>query len=257
MTEERTSAARRPDGPGTEPAQLSDLRAAMSDLERRHAQGESGFFAGLAEPGDVATPTSDEVAAAGDDVAVQAGDVAVDTGEKPARTDASSLVPVTGDSPEFAEAYAKAKKTALNMLAMRDHSSTELREKLAKRDFDPSAIDRLITKLEGSNLLDDTEFARRFAKAQREGKKLSRSALRRQLSRKGIDEDTIAGVVDEVDGGAEGEESLARDVAEKKARSTRGLDHEVRERRILGMLARRGFSSTICLKVTREVLAEG
>ncbi|MFE2658031.1 MULTISPECIES: regulatory protein RecX [unclassified Brevibacterium] len=249
MTEERTSDARRPGEPGPEPAQLSALRAAMSDLEHRHAQGESGFFAGLAAAGDEVAPTRDDVASARDAIA--------EAGEQPARADALSLAPDVGDSPEFAESYAKAKKTALNMLAMRDHSSTELREKLAKRDFDPAAIDRLITKLERSNLLNDTEFARRFAKAQREGKKLSRSALRRQLSRKGIDEDTIVGVVDEVDGGAEGEESLARDVAEKKARSTRGLDHEVRERRILGMLARRGFSSTICLKVTREVLAEG
>ena len=249
MTEERTSDARRSDEPGPEPAQLSALRAAMSDLEHRHAQGESGFFAGLAAVGDDVAPAGDEVTPTRDDVA--------EAVEQPARADAPSLAPDVGDSPEFAESYAKAKKTALNMLAMRDHSSTELREKLAKRDFDAAAIDRLITKLERSNLLNDTEFARRFAKAQREGKKLSRSALRRQLSRKGIDEDTIAGVVDEVDGGAEGEESLARDVAEKKARSTRGLDHEVRERRILGMLARRGFSSTICLKVTREVLAEG
>lgn len=249
MTEERTPDARRSDEPGPEPAQLSALRAAMSDLEHRHAQGESGFFAGLAEAGDAAAEAGDDVAPTRDELA--------EAGEQPARADAPSLAPDVVDSPEFAESYAKAKKTALNMLAMRDHSSTELREKLAKRDFDPAAIDRLITKLERSNLLDDTEFARRFAKAQREGKKLSRSALRRQLSKKGIDEDTIAGVVGEVDGGAEGEESLARDVAEKKARSTRGLDHEVRERRILGMLARRGFSSTICLKVTREVLAEG
>ncbi|GAA1805249.1 MULTISPECIES: regulatory protein RecX [Brevibacterium] len=256
MTEERTPDTRRSDEPGPEPAQLSALRAAISDLEHRHAQGESGFFAGLAEAGDAAAQAGDDVAPARDDVA-EAGDGLAAAGEQPARADVPSLAPDVGDSPEFAESYAKAKKTALNMLAMRDHSSTELREKLAKRDFDAAAIDRLITKLERSNLLNDTEFARRFAKAQREGKKLSRSALRRQLSRKGIDEDTIAGVVDEVDGGAEGEESLARDVAEKKARSTRGLDHEVRERRILGMLARRGFSSTICLKVTREVLAEG
>lgn len=220
-----------------DPKTLSDLRRALSDLETRQAQGETGFFARL-DSGDV-----EETSPAGSGGAVRSADSA-EAGESTAEPFA--------DSPELAEAYAKAKKTALNMLAMRDHSSTELREKLLRRDFAPAAVDRLIAKLERSNLLDDAQFAQRFAKAQRESRKLSRSALRRQLVKKGIDEETIAGVVDEVDG----EEDLAREVAEKKARSTRGLEHEVRERRILGMLARRGFSSTVCLKVTREVLAD-
>lgn len=220
--------------------QLSALRQAMSDLEARQAAGGTGYFARL----DEGESTAFAEAVSGDpEHGLQApGSGAGELSDEP-----------FADSPELADSYAKAKKTALNMLAMRDHSSTELREKLLRRDFDPAAVDRLIVKLERSNLLDDGQFAQRFAKAQRESRKLSRSALRRQLVKKGIDEETIAGVVAEVDG----EEDLAREVAEKKARSTRGLDHEVRERRILGMLARRGFSSTICLKVTREVLAEG
>ncbi|GAA0036858.1 regulatory protein RecX [Brevibacterium metallidurans] len=224
--------------------QLSALRQAMSDLEARQAAGGTGYFARLDEGGSAAVAEA------------VPGDPA--RGLQPPGSGAgepTGTVPDEpfSDSPELADAYAKAKKTALNMLAMRDHSSTELREKLLRRDFEPAAVDRLIAKLQRSNLLDDGQFAQRFAKAQRESRKLSRSALRRQLVKKGIDEETIAGVVAEVDG----EEDLAREVAEKKARSTRGLDHEVRERRILGMLARRGFSSTICLKVTREVLAEG
>lgn len=224
--------------------QLSALRQAMSDLEARQAAGGTGYFARL----DEGESTAFAEAVPGDpEHGLQApgSGAGEPTGTVPDEPFA--------DSPELADAYAKAKKTALNMLAMRDHSSTELREKLLRRDFEPAAVDRLIAKLERSNLLDDSQFAQRFAKAQRESRKLSRSALRRQLVKKGIDEETIAGVVAEVDG----EEDLAREVAEKKARSTRGLDHEVRERRILGMLARRGFSSTICLKVTREVLAEG
>lgn len=220
--------------------QLSALRQAMSDLEARQAAGGTGYFARLDEGESAAFAE----AVPGDPPhgLQPPGSGAGEPADEP-----------FADSPELADSYAKTKKTALNMLAMRDHSTTELREKLLRRDFDPAAVDRLIVKLERSNLLDDGQFAQRFAKAQRESRKLSRSALRRQLVKKGIDEETIAGVVAEVDG----EEDLAREVAEKKARSTRGLDHEVRERRILGMLARRGFSSTICLKVTREVLAEG
>ncbi|HHX48177.1 MAG TPA: regulatory protein RecX [Brevibacterium sp.] len=140
----------------------------------------------------------------------------------------------------------------MNMLAMRDHSSDELRKKLLKRDLMPEAIDVLIEKLQNSRLLNDEEFAHRFARAQRENRKLSRSVLKRELSKKGISPELAADAVADIDG----EEELAREVAEKKAASTRRLDYAVRERRILGMLARRGFPSAICIKVTREVLAE-
>ena len=156
------------------------------------------------------------------------------------------------DEPDFDADYAQAKKTAMNMLAMRDHSSDELRKKLLKRDLMPEAIDVLIEKLQNSRLLNDEEFAHRFARAQRENRKLSRSVLKRELSKKGISPELAADAVADIDG----EEELAREVAEKKAASTRRLDYAVRERRILGMLARRGFPSAICIKVTREVLAE-
>ncbi|WP_262776586.1 regulatory protein RecX [Brevibacterium permense] len=156
------------------------------------------------------------------------------------------------DARDFDGDYAQAKKTAMNMLAMRDHSSDELRKKLLKRDLMPEAIDVLIEKLQNSRLLNDEEFAHRFARAQRENRKLSRSVLKRELSKKGISPELASEAVAEIDG----EEELAREVAEKKAASTRRLDYAVRERRILGMLARRGFPSAICIKVTREVLAE-
>lgn len=156
------------------------------------------------------------------------------------------------DAPDFDADYAQAKKTAMNMLAMRDHSSDELRKKLLKRDLMPEAIDVLIEKLQNSRLLNDEEFAHRFARAQRENRKLSRSVLKRELSKKGISPELASDAVADIDG----EEELAREVAEKKAASTRRLDYAVRERRILGMLARRGFPPAICIKVTREVLAE-
>ncbi|HJF77528.1 MAG TPA: recombination regulator RecX, partial [Brevibacterium linens] len=156
------------------------------------------------------------------------------------------------DGPDFDEDYSQAKKTAMNMLAMRDHSSDELRKKLLKRDLMPEAIDVLIEKLQNSRLLNDEEFAHRFARAQRENRKLSRSVLKRELSKKGISPELASDAVADIDG----EEDLAREVAQKKANSTRRLDYAVRERRILGMLARRGFPSAICIKVTREVLAE-
>src|SRR5699024_8464710 len=81
------------------------------------------------------------------------------------------------DGADFDADYAKAKKTAMNMLAMRDHSREELRKKLLKRDLMSEAVDELIIKLENSRLLNDEEFAHRFVRAQRENRKLSRAVL--------------------------------------------------------------------------------
>lgn len=273
---------------------LSQLRSAISEIDQRHAEGEAGLFAGLSGLDDDVTGSNGRTAKRNtsgskrkknssgwkrqqqepDNGWVEGGTDStpdfIDVPDFPAAENdgpdflADSDGPPDfaagpglsfddeDDAPDFDTDYAQAKKTAMNMLAMRDHSSDELRKKLLKRDLMPEAIDVLIEKLQNSRLLNDEEFAHRFARAQRENRKLSRSVLKRELSKKGISPELAADAVADIDG----EEELAREVAEKKAASTRRLEYAVRERRILGMLARRGFPSAICIKVTREVLAD-
>lgn len=273
---------------------LSQLRSAISEIDQRHAEGEAGFFSGLSGLDDDVTGGNGRTAKRNssgskrkknsngwkrqqqepDNGWVEGGtDSTPDFIDVPdflaAENDGPDFLADSDgppdfaagpglsfddedDAPDFDTDYAQAKKTAMNMLAMRDHSSDELRKKLLKRDLMPEVIDVLIEKLQNSRLLNDEEFAHRFARAQRENRKLSRSVLKRELSKKGISPELAADAVADIDG----EEELAREVAEKKAASTRRLQYAVRERRILGMLARRGFPPAICIKVTREVLAE-
>lgn len=234
---------------------LAGLREAITEIDQRHAEGDSGYLSGLSAS-DASAPRSalerDGRPAAAHQAASDADDSALDDSDLSAASRLSDALSFDDAADDFDTSYTKAKKTAMNMLAMRDHASVELRDKLLKRDFLPAAVDELIVKLQRSRLLDDEEFAHRYVRAHRERRKLSRGALKRELTKKGLSADIISGAVDDVDG----EEDLARQVAEKKAASSRGLAYEVRERRILGMLARRGFSSSVCLKVTREVLTE-
>lgn len=221
-----------------------------SGWKRQQQEPDNGWVEGGTDSTPDFIDVPDFLAAENDgpDFLASGGDVAPDFAAGPGL----SFDDDEDDAPDFDADYAQAKKTAMNMLAMRDHSSDELRKKLLKRDLMPEAIDVLIEKLQNSRLLNDEEFAHRFARAQRENRKLSRSVLKRELSKKGISPELASDAVADIDG----EEELAREVAEKKAASTRRLDYAVRERRILGMLARRGFPSGICIKVTREVLAE-
>jgi SOS response regulatory protein OraA/RecX len=221
-----------------------------SGWKRQQQEPDNGWVEGGTDSTPDFIDVPDFLAAENDgpDFLASGGDVAPDFAAGPGL----SFDDDEDDAPDFDADYAQAKKTAMNMLAMRDHSSDELRKKLLKRDLMPEAIDVLIEKLQNSRLLNDEEFAHRFARAQRENRKLSRSVLKRELSKKGISPELASDAVADIDG----EEELAREVAEKKAASTRRLDYAVRERRILGMLSRRGFPSAICIKVTREVLAE-
>ena len=135
---------------------LTQLREAISEIDQRHAEGEPGFFAALSESGEngrsgpsTTVETTDSGWAEGDE------------GSAPDFADALSFADGGSDDAEdeadFDADYAKAKKTAMNMLAMRDHAREELRKKLLKRDLMPEAVDELIVKLENSRLLRSEE----------------------------------------------------------------------------------------------------
>ncbi|WP_236862968.1 regulatory protein RecX [Brevibacterium daeguense] len=146
--------------------------------------------------------------------------------------------------------YRKAKKRALNMLASRDHSSAELREKLLRREHPSEVVDRLVEKLQASKLLDDSAFAEAFVRSQRSSRGLSKSALRRELSKKGVPEEAVEPAVEAVDD----EFGVAYEVALKKARTSANLPRETRMRRILGMLSRRGFPPGVSMAAAQRAL---
>ncbi|NUS17203.1 MAG: recombination regulator RecX, partial [Streptomyces sp.] len=47
-----------------------------------------------------------------------------------------------------------------------------------------------------------------------------------------------------------------RELVDRKLRSTRGLDRDKRLRRLAGMLARKGYSEGMALRVVRQALEE-
>lgn len=50
------------------------------------------------------------------------------------------------------------------------------------------------------------------------------------------------------------EEQTARELVERKLRSTRGLERDKRIRRLAGMLARKGYPEGMALRVVRRAL---
>lgn len=150
------------------------------------------------------------------------------------------------------QAFSEATKRAYAILALRDHSRMELRQKLVRKGFETHIVDRLLVSLEDAGLLDDARFAEQFVRSQREAKGKSLSAITRALRDKGVSDDDARTAVEEL-----GDDfPLALAAARKKVAGTRGLAHEARLRRTLALLARRGFGGSVARRATEQALAE-
>ncbi len=79
-------------------------------------------------------------------------------------------------------------------------------------------------------------------------------ALAQELRRRGVDDETAASALATLD--AEDEADAARALVERKLRSTTGVAADVRVRRLVGMLARKGYGAGLAFRVVREALAQ-
>ena len=149
----------------------------------------------------------------------------------------------------FTEQVAKGREHALRLLAIRERSAMEIRIRLRQRGYAPEAIVAILERLQGVDLQSDRRYADRFAtEAAARGK--SSRLIQGELRGKGVEPDLAAQAA-----AASDQEDRARALAlaRKKALGMRSLPPEVRSRRILGMLARRGYDPQTCRLVAAEV----
>lgn len=157
------------------------------------------------------------------------------------------------------EALAPVRKRALGLLDQRARSRHELRERLIKAEFAPELVDEVLDSLERASLIDDSSFAHEWVRqrAARRGK--SARALDLELRDKGVAAAIRADALAQIS--EEDEEAQARALAEKKARAVKAVPADRAEydkalRRVVGVLARRGYSSELTVRVARESLDE-
>jgi regulatory protein len=145
-----------------------------------------------------------------------------------------------------------ARKILLDQLTGRARSRADLEKKLAQRHVPADIATRLLDRFEEVGLVDDAAFAREWVAQRQEGRGLARRALAQELRRKGIDDDVAREALDDIDPTDELE--AARTLVRRKLRSVRDLDTDKAVRRLVGMLARKGHSSSVAYQVVREEL---
>jgi regulatory protein len=78
----------------------------------------------------------------------------------------------------------------MDLLASREHSLAELRDKLAAREFEPAEIEEALARLAREGLADDARFAEAFT-ASRIRKGQGPIRIRAELVRRGVDAEAI------------------------------------------------------------------
>ncbi|WP_245551014.1 recombination regulator RecX [Nocardia paucivorans] len=148
----------------------------------------------------------------------------------------------------------QAKEVCLRLLAVRARSRAELARRLADKGFAAEVSERALDRLGEVGLVDDAAFARQWVRSRHAHSGRGRQALAHELRRKGISADDAAPALDTVT--TEDERARATELVRRKLRTMAPkLDRDKKIRRLVGMLARRGYGQSVAYAVVTAELA--
>lgn len=149
----------------------------------------------------------------------------------------------------------QARSLCLRLLTARARTRAELDGQLTKRGYPDDVRARVLDRLAAVGLVDDADFADQWVRSRREHAGKGKRALAAELRTKGVDNEVIDAALAGIDAGAEREraEQLVRD----KLRREQLIDPDDPRvtRRLVGMLARRGYGQSMALDVVSVELA--
>ena len=130
--------------------------------------------------------------------------------------------------------------TALKMLARRELSEAQLRQRLLRRQHDPDAIDAALTRLKSERNLDDERVAGAIARSETNLKKRGRFRVTRQIEAAGIASSIAKRVVDETFAAIDGDALLTQALARRLRGRTR-IEDDREFQRLYRYLVAQGF----------------
>jgi regulatory protein len=148
----------------------------------------------------------------------------------------------------------QARALCLRLLTARARTRAELAGQLAKRGYPGDVSTRVLDRLSDVGLVDDAGFAEQWVHSRRANAGKGKRALAAELHTKGVDNDVITSVLGGINPAAE--RSRAEQLVRTRLRreNLSGDDARV-SRRLVAMLARRGFDQTMAYDVVNAELA--
>lgn len=147
-----------------------------------------------------------------------------------------------------------ARTICLRALTQRAQSRAELATKLSRRGIPDDAARAVLDRFTEVGLIDDDALAETYALDAHRARGLSGRAVATKLRQRGIDEPTVQAAVGRID--SDSEQAAARALVQRKLPSLRGVEPQVRARRLVSLLARRGYAPGLAYQVVREAVTD-
>ena len=170
---------------------------------------------------------------------------------RPQRSDGGERAAATPSAPA-GDPAAWARELTLGWLGLRPHTRAELAGKLRRKGVAEDVAELVLERFDEVGLVDDAAFAASWVDSRHAGRGLARRALGYELRRRGVAGPTVDEALARVDGSMEVE--TARALVERRLRSLAGQPRPAQVRRLVGLLARKGYPAGVAARVVREVL---
>jgi regulatory protein len=141
-----------------------------------------------------------------------------------------------------------ARRHAWRALGRRDHTSAELRAKLAARGVEPEIVERVLAELAEVGYVDDALYAQRFAEDRRRLDRWGSERIERRLQELGVEREHIEAALVGREGDAELEGALALLEQRFPVAPVTRRDRD----RALGMLVRKGYAFELAVDALRR-----
>ena len=163
-------------------------------------------------------------------------------------------LPVIEEKNKEIEAADAAKQVLLRRLSHAPRTRKELAKDLKDKDISDEVANVALDRFEEVGLINDQALASNYVSSQHERKGLGKNALRQQLRAKGISDDMALEAISQISDDQEFQAAFA--LACKKIRSLQRDDAKTQLRKIVGVLARKGYSSNLAFRVAKEVITD-
>ena len=163
-------------------------------------------------------------------------------------------LPVMEEKNKEIEAAEAAKQVLLRRLSHAPRTRKELAKDLKDKDISDEVANVALNRFEEVGLINDQALASNYVSSQHERKGLGKNALRQQLRAKGVSDDVALEAISQISDDQEFQAAFA--LACKKIRSLQRDDAKTQLRKIVGVLARKGYSSNLAFRVAKEVITD-
>lgn len=160
---------------------------------------------------------------------------------------------MSGSSANPADDLSRAMQAALRLLGQKDRSQADLAARLSRRGFPRAIVAEVVAKLARAGYADDARVAREAAEAELRRSPAAERFVRAKVLRTGVaPQQARTAARQAAEGSTEAQRALV--LAQQWRRRYPTVEGAAAWRRLLGVLARRGFTEDVAMSAAEQVL---